>query len=187
MKGCMRCLPLLLSVFLCVACGKYGDPLPPEDFAPAEVQMLVVTPSVQGITFNWTAPQNDAKTKKLKDLEGYRIYRRELNRSSRLTDPTAKFDLIGTVEDTHLKELLEMRAQAIEQGQISRKVTLPAERSQFQYVDRSAVPGKRYYYQIVPINQGGVEGKVIERVNILFRGEVSEIARIPYSAEEFEF
>lgn len=168
-------------------CGKYGKPLPPEFFAPAEVRELAVTPSVQGVTFDWRAPEDNARGKTLEDLQGYRIYRRELSQGARLLDNEARFELIGTVEDTQLKELIELKKQAREQGQLTRRITLPPERSKFQFVDRTAVLGKRYLYQVVPFNQGGVEGVVIERINVLFRGEISEVARIPYSAEEFQF
>ena len=179
---------LVISIIFCAcSCGKYGKPRPPEDFAPAEVKQLAVSASVQGVTFNWYAPKKNNRGKPLDDLEGFRIYRRELDSTSRLADPNAKFDLIGTVEDPFLNEFLEQKRQAIEQGQLSREVKMDEEKEKFEFVDRSAVPGKSYYYQVVGFNQGGVEGKVVERINVVFRGEISEIARIPYSAEDFEF
>lgn len=182
-----RFVIVIFSLISLVCCGKYGKPLPPEHFAPAEVKGLTVTTSVQGVAFGWHSPDKNNRGKKLEDLEGYRIYRRELDSSSRLLDPNAKFELIGTIEDTHLKELLEQKQQALEQGQLTRKVSAPDEKTKFEFIDRAAVPGKSYFYQIVAINQGGIEGKIAERINVRFRGEISEVARIPYSVEDFEF
>lgn len=183
----IKYLIALVLVVVSTACGKYAKPRPPEDFAPSEVKELSVTASVQGVSFNWRAPTTDARGKDLHELEGYRIYRRELDSNARLLDPYAKFDLITQIEDTHLKELLELKKQASDQGLISRKVSLPEERSKFGYLDSSVLSGKRYLYQIIPINQNGVEGKVIERIDISFRGEISQVTRLPYSAEDFEF
>ncbi len=178
---------VILVLFTCLSCGKYSKPRPPEDFAPAAVKELSVGTSVQGVSFSWKSPVSDTRNNDLKDLEGYRVYRRELDAEARLLDPFATFELIAEIEDTHLKELLEMKRQASEQGLISRKVSLPAERSEFSYLDNTVVSGKRYLYQIIPINQGGVEGQVLERVDIAFRGEISQVTRLPYSAEEFAF
>lgn len=187
MKGSWRYFLAVIIVICAAGCGKYGKPRPPEDFAPAEVKQLAVTASVQGVAFNWYAPKKNNRGKDLDDLGGFRIYRRELRSSSRLNDPNAKFDLIGTVEDPFLNEYLEQKRQAIEQGQLSRQVRMDEEKEKFEFIDRTAVPGKSYYYQVVGFNQGGVEGNVAERINVIFRGEISEIARIPYSAEDFEF
>jgi hypothetical protein len=176
----------LLLLLALNACGKYSKPLPPESFAPAAVKDLTVLPTVQGVAFNWVAPTTNSRSDELKDLEGYRIYRRELGQNARLKDPFAEFELIAEIVDTHLKELNELKAKAQAQGQISRRVTLPEERSRFQYLDNSVVSGKRYLYQIIPINQGGVEGIFSERIDVLFRGEISQVVRLPYTAEDFE-
>lgn len=183
----LRHLSLAVLILAVSGCGKYGKPRPPEYYAPAEVRELTVSASLQGVAFNWLSPEVNNRGRALEDLEGYRIYRRELDANSRLRDPYAKFDLIGTIEDTHINELVELKRQAVEQGQLTRKIKMDEARSRFQFVDRSAVPGKSYFYQIVAFNQGGVEGKIAERFNVLFRGEISQIARIPYAKEESDF
>lgn len=185
----IKSLYFLLFAFLLffAGCGKYSKPLPPEDFAPAEVKDLAIFASVQGVSFSWTSPDKDARGEDLLSLEGYRVYRRDLEPDARLQDPFAKFDLITEVKDTHLAEELELKRQAEEQGQIARKVSLPEERSKFAFQDSSVKSGKRYLYQIVPVNQGGVEGVVAERIDVSFRGEISQVTRLPYAAEDFEF
>ena len=84
-------------------------PLPPEKLAPADVRDLQVSTSVAGVSFAWTAPVKNVKGSELKDLEGYRVYRKEISTESNTQDPYSKFDLIATIQDGHLKELLDMK------------------------------------------------------------------------------
>ena len=45
----------------------------------------------------------------------------------------------------------------------------------FTFTDATPVNGKTYVYQIVPQNQGGVEGQVGQIVKVVFQGEKSPV------------
>lgn len=171
------------------ACGKYAPPRPPEDFSPREVQALAVSASLQGVKFEWKAPEKTMRMKELKTIDGYHVYRKEIKRTSDIMDRAVEFDLLASLPDTHLLELEKLREEARQADKPTRRVKIDDEKKKFEYTDTSVQSGKTYAYRIVPFNQGSVEGNYSELIKVLFRGDSSEIALIPFRAfteEAFE-
>lgn len=166
-------------LFLLLAgCGRYLPPLPPELLAPSAVRTLEVTADLQGVNFKWDAPDRDQMGTELKTIEGYRVYRKVLEKPSDLINEDIEYDLLAMIEDKHLVELDKLREEAIEQNRPSRKVKVDEALTKFAYTDNQPVGGKLYAYQIVPINQDGVEGMADKIIKVLYRGTTSEIVMI---------
>ena len=167
---------LIASVcFLITGCGKYGPPLPPEAFSPQPVKYLQAVSTLQGIQFSWLAPDDDLRGKELKSINGYRVYRKELKQDSDILDKEIEFEEIASVADDHINIRDQLREAAKQAGKPARRIKAPAESKQFSFIDSQLIPGSRYLYKIVPVNQGTVEGSVDQYIEILFRGESSII------------
>ena len=162
-------------LFFLNSCGKYLPPLPPEYLAPSAVKNLQVTADVQNIVFNWESPDTNQKGEDLKSIEGYRIYRKELVKQSDLINDEIQYQLITTINDTHLEVLDKLKKEALEANLPTRKIKVGDELKKFTYIETNLTPGKIYAYQITPINQDGTEGEVNKIVKVLFRGTSSEI------------
>ena len=178
-----RLLVLTLLVVL-TGCGRYRVPFTPDELAPKAIRDLKVTGEQDGILFTWYAPEIDRRGKELKSLEGYRIQRKELLRRGDETNTEVKFEDVGFVPDNHIELRDELRKKARAEGKIGRTVQAPAESTVFAFKDISPKEGRKYLYQIVPENQGGVEGVVQQLPKVLFRGTQSEITSI--SSTEIE-
>ena len=178
-------LALLFAVILTFSgCGKYSNPIAPERVSPAAIVSLEAIPGIRGVSFKWKSPSEDRRGKELKNIDGYRIYRKEITRDSDLVDPRVEFELLAAVEDRHLVELDKLRREAEVQGKPTRRLGVDPALSSFEYSDGAVEPGKTYAYQIIPYNNGGVEGAGSQIVKITFRGETSDVVVIPYSAFE---
>lgn len=174
---------LIWALGLCFgACGKYAAPRPPEDFSPREVDALQAAADLQGVQLSWRAPERDMRGRPLKSIEGYWIYRKEIAQLSDIMDVSKPDVLLAVIPDTHLLELDKMRAEAEKAGRLTRRVKVEEEKKRFAYTDLNVQSGKTYLYRIVPFNQGGVAGHYNQLVKVLFRGDSSEIAFIPYRA-----
>ena len=69
---------LLLTLFLFSAlgaCGKKGDPLPPDTKIPAPVSDLRAWPREGAIVLGWTIPTRNTDGSALQDLLGFRVFR----------------------------------------------------------------------------------------------------------------
>ena len=160
------------------SCGRYGDPQPPEYFAPQGVKDLSANANISGVEIKWVAPDTDRSGDQLKSMEGYFIERRIITKPSDILDPDVEDVLIATIPDTHLKILKELRKKAIEEGKISRKVSVEHDLKEFKYFDEDVTPGTTYIYSIVPFNQGETRGLVPLQVKVLFRGDASVVTII---------
>ncbi len=160
-------------------CGRYRPPLPPEALAPQAVESLQVTGTTGGVRLTWAAPEKDRRGKELQEIEGYSIQRKEIKRRGDETDPSVDFDDIGFVKDTHVEVREQMRAKAREEGKIGRTVKPPEELTLFSFSDTTAATGSTYVYQVVPENQGGVEGRILEVAKVVFKGDRSDIIIVP--------
>jgi hypothetical protein len=171
----MRVITFVSGLALLTGCGRYMPPIPPESLAPKAVQGLVVTPSAQGVQFAWTAADQDRRGKELKSADGFSIERKEIARRGDETDPAVKFEELAFLKDTHVEKRDDLRKEARTQGKIGRTVKAPAELLSFSYLDKTPKLGSTYIYQIVPKNQGGVEGQVGEVVRVVFQGAQSAV------------
>ena len=169
---------------LCISCGKFGRPLPPEKVSPEGLEIKDVKPSSEGITFTWLSPQVDTRGKKLRSLGGYNLYRRELLTDDDLTDSYAKYDLLDTVEDKTFPVLEERKNIAKKELKPVRKVSLTDEERTIEYTDKTLEAGKSYVYKIVAYNNSSVEGDIIKAVKVTFNGEQSLIEIFPFESLE---
>jgi hypothetical protein len=182
----IKTLAQVLALCLFAGCGKYLPPLPPESLAPAAVKSLEVTADLQSVNFKWDASDKDQKGEDLKTIEGYRIYRKDLNKPSDMINEDIKYVLLTTIEDKHLAELKKLKDAALEAGTPTRKVKIDEALKKFTYSDTNVGSGKLYAYQIIPINQDGVEGETNKIIKVLFRGTSSEIVLIDQSKLEVD-
>jgi len=171
----MRGSHIVIGLVCLVGCGRYVPPVAPELLAPKAVQGLVVTPSAQGVSFSWTAADEDRRGKELKSADGFVIERKEIARRGDETDPSVQFKELAFLKDTHVEKREELRKNARAQGKIGRTVKAPGELLSFSYLDKTPQLGTTYIYQIVPKNQGGVEGQVGEVVRVVFQGAQSAV------------
>ena len=169
-----------------VSCGKYLPPLAPESLAPAAVQMLEVTADLQSVNFKWDASEKDQRGETLKSIDGYRIYRKELEKPSDLINDDIRYELIATVQDIHLAELKKLKDLALEAGAPTRKVKIDDQLKHFSFSDSNLSAGSLYAYQIIPYNQEGEEGETNKIIKVLFRGTTSEIILIDQTKQEIE-
>lgn len=170
---------IIAFVVLVAGCGRYKPPLPPEMFAPKAVDPFVVTARPDGVQFAWTGSDEDRRGKELKFVDGYAIQRKTIEETGDETNPKISFDTIGFVKDTHVLKREELRKEARAEGRIGRTVEAPGEFMQFSYLDSTAQNGKTYLYQVVPQNQGGVDGVVRQVYRVIFKGTSSDITVLP--------
>lgn len=181
------CVGVLLSGLM-AGCGKYAPPLPPESFAPARVRTAVVSGTLEGVRFAWDSPSADQRGKELKAIEGYYIERKTLSKEADLLDSDIPFEVVGTVEDTHLVDLDSRRDAAQAEGKPTRRVSADPTLTKFVFLDSGVVPGQRYAYRIVPFNQGGQKGEAGLVQLVTFQGERSEIQSLEMNeASELTF
>ena len=181
---------IFIICFPLIACGRMTEPKAPEVVSPTPVVELIVTPAVDGLTFDWKSPETSQEGKTLRQIDGYRIYRKEIKQSADLFDQKIPFDELAFVEDTHLKVLDEERKKAREQGMITRKISVPAESKKFTWKDNSATGlelNKTYAYLLVPVNQGSTEGAVEQIIRVTFTGLASEIRPVSYVKNAYTF
>ena len=165
---------LIISSFI-ISCGKFAPPIPPESFAPRSVRDLTVVASIEGVQFEWDAPELDRRGKELKAMDGYEIQRKELKQKSDALDPEVEFEKIGFLEDVHVLNRDEKRDLAKAEGRPSKRIGADANLKHFSYLDQGLTPGVEYLYKIVPINQEDEEGDVKQFVKVRFKGESSSV------------
>lgn len=171
----MRIVRFLLGAILLSGCGRYLAPVAPEMLAPRAVENLVVIPSERGVSFSWTSPEQDRRGKELRDIEGYSIERKEIAQRGDETNPSVRFKNLGFVSDMHIVKREELRKEARDAGKIGRNIKAPAELTKFSFTDATPRAGVTYIYQIVPENNGGVEGQVGQVVKVAFQGTQSAV------------
>jgi hypothetical protein len=158
-----------------VGCGRYRAPLTPEELAPAAVENLTVATTDSGVVFTWLASDKDRRGKELKSAEGYSIERKELMHRGDETDPTVEFQQLGFLKDNHVEVRERLRAEARKSGKVGRTVTAPEDQMKFTFTDSTPKLGTTYIYQVVPQNQGGIEGQVGQLVKVVFQGAKSTV------------
>ncbi|MCB0317655.1 MAG: hypothetical protein KDD56_02780 [Bdellovibrionales bacterium] len=168
----------LLLIFSFVSCGKFAPPLPPESFAPKSVRDMQVIASIEGVKFEWEAPDLDRQGKELTSMNGYEIQRKVVLSKEELKDANEEdleFDVVGFIEDIHILNRDEKRKLALAEGRPSKRIDADDHLKHFTYLDQGLTPGVEYVYKIVPINQDDEEGDVKQFVKVKFQGESSTI------------
>lgn len=165
-------------------CGKYIPPVPPEALAPLAVDDLDAIAYPDRVAFTWKAPDKDRRGKELQSIDGYAVQRKDILKRGDETNPEIEFDDVGFVKDTHVEVREKLRKEAREQGKIGRTIKAPEELTEFAFSDTKVANGKTYLYQIMPQNQGGVDGVVKQVVKVQFKGAESEV--VIFAAKDAE-
>ena len=174
-----------LFFIMLAGCGKYGAPFAPESLSPRAVELLQVTPLIDGVKFSWKSPGADQRGKDLRSIGGYKLYRSEGTGPDGFgVPPNSGYTLLSEIEDRHIAELQRRKAEALAKNEPSSKVKEDPALSQFEFTDKTPVAGGKYFYRIVPFNQGDVEGQVRQIVRVAFKGEASEVVFIPVNQIE---
>ena len=171
----MKNITLLILGLVLAACGRYGDPLAPEMYSPTEVKDLSVSADSLGVRFEWTAPKKDQRGEELKQIDGYVIYRKQVNDFARVLEDQGKFEKLAFLPDTHIIERDRLRAEARASGKVARRIEADPEKMKFTYQDTQVQPGNNYLYKIVPVSDGDVEGLVKNYIKLRFVGAGSNI------------
>lgn len=171
-----------LSVLAAAAgCGRMGPPVPPEMLAPEQVEALKVTGTQDGVNFAWESPKSDQRGEALKMIDGYRIYRKRVERAGDVTDESIPFEVVNEISDHHLIELEKERDKFRQAGRPAHRARVDKAFTVFNYTDRGVSSGNTYLYKVVPTNNGGVESQSFQLVKVLWRGDSSEVKSIDRS------
>lgn len=159
---------------ICVGCGKYMRPLPPEAVSPQAVEALVVQGTIEGVKLSWSSPINDRRGKELTDLSGYSVERKALVERGDAVNQKLKYEELAFLPDRSVQALKAERESLRAQNKPSHRAKIDSSLRSFEFFDRSAQPGQQYVYRIVPRNHYG-DGAVQQYARVLFRGDSSEI------------
>ena len=123
-------------------------------------------------------PHRAERGKELKEMVGYRIYRKQLVHNADLVDKDVPYELLTLVPDLHVEEREKMRKDARDANLPARRLDVGKEAKQFSFRDETAVPGTTYAYRIVPVNVAGGEGEVRNIIKVEFRGSSSDVTLV---------
>jgi hypothetical protein len=161
---------LVLTFAAVTGCGRYLPPVSPEVLVPQTVETLraVYNPD-NSVTLSWVGPSSDKRGKKLKELEGYQIERSLSGGSSALTDaPTERlFEQVAFIPDTYYEALRKQQQDALERGDIVRKVKLDDSLKSYSYTIKK-IPQGISFYRVFAVNAEGGDGdfeKVVQVTN----------------------
>jgi hypothetical protein len=168
-------LLLVLSSTQFTACGRAGYPFSPEKLSSESVKNLQVGVTENAVTFTWRAPTYDQRGMELVSLDSYHIMRKPISKNSDIIDETISYEKIAEIQDRSNARLKEKQKEARTIGLPSNRVKPEEEYMIYNYSDNSIENGKRYVYQILPINQGNIEGEVDTYVDVTFKGLESSI------------
>lgn len=143
-----RAIVLILVVIGLLACGRKGDPKPPEVLAPSPVRFLTAVGGVDGITLSWFPPETDASGSSLYDLTHFLVEKGEVAPGSA----------------TDFEELKEIATSA--ESPSAMKHT---------FLDTDVKPGKIYDYRITAHNDRGGQGLPPHILRVTFVGQSSVI------------
>ena len=181
----MICGAIAITAAVGTGCGKYAAPEPPERLSPSAVEIGEVIATGSGVTIQWLAPTEDQRGKRLKELQGYIVYRKELETAADTLNPLKPFEEIKRVDDSSLARLKKKTEEAVQSGKSARRVSLASEERRVSVTDETATPGRTYLYKIAPFSSEGVEGAVESLIRIVFTGASgSSITVIPVAKIE---
>lgn len=169
---------------LLAGCGKYGAPLAPEVFSPRMVEELAAGLEGEVLVLTWRAPSDDLRARPLNSLDGYRVYRKMVDRDSQLMDDEIEFDLLSEVPDRSFAELEQRQDQAREMGLPGYRVRLTEEFIVHEFRDETLKQGDRAFYKIIPFNQGGVEGAAPQVIRVVLDGARSQTTVLQHGGIE---
>jgi predicted small lipoprotein YifL len=127
-------------------CGRKGPLVPPESFVPAPVSTLAVEQKDDAFYISWPAPDKDEGGRPLKDLAGFRVYRRPVLPPGEDCEecPTA-YTLIRTVDLEYPQDVRSYDGRYV-------------------LADRGLTSGATYQYKVVSFKRDGSESGASNRV-----------------------
>ena len=136
---------MVVSALSLAACGKKGPLVPPESFVPAPVSALSVEQKEDTFYISWPAPAKDAGGRPLKDLAGFRVYRRPVLPPDQDCEecPTA-YTLIKTVDLEYLGDVRFFNGRYV-------------------LADREVTNGATYQYKVISFKADGAESSASNR------------------------
>lgn len=132
---------LMGMIVLLAGCGKKGPLIPPEAYVPAAITDLTVAQKGSFFQLCWSPPPKEVSGKPLKNLTGFRIFRRDVLPPAEDCDecPTA-YRLLRSVD---LEYLQDVRRSG----------------KHYCFADTDLVEGKSYQYKAVSLAKDGVAGQ----------------------------
>lgn len=138
-------LLIIILTTVIAACGKKGPLIPPEAFAPAPVETLAVEQKGDRFFVSWAAPAVDAGGRPLKELAGFRLYRREVLPPNEDCEecPTA-YRLVKSVDLEYPRDVRFYN-------------------NRYVFADSGIETGKTYQYKVIAFKKDGSEGSASNR------------------------
>lgn len=133
-----KLLSFILILFI-AACGKKGPIVPPESLSPAPVQTLKVEQKGEQVLVSWKAPERDVDGRPLKELAGFRVFRREMLPPNQDCEECP--DAYRLLKVADLEYLRDVR--------VIDKV--------YVFTDSETVPGTTYQYKVISFRKDGSE------------------------------
>ncbi len=133
----MKKLLFVIFMVLLLGCGKKGNLVPPEALVPAPVADLKVEQQGERFMVSWSRPAREEGGGALKDLGGFRLYRRELLPPGEDCEACANaYRLVASVD-------LEYPQGVLARG------------GRFFFLDDEPAAGKGYRYKVVSYKRDG--------------------------------
>ncbi|AJE02221.1 LPS translocon maturation chaperone LptM [Geobacter pickeringii] len=138
-------LTVMVSVLLLGGCGRKGPLVAPEAFAPGAVDTLSVEQKEDRFFVSWSAPARDAGGRPLKDLAGFRLYRREVLPPGEDCEecPTA-YRLVRVVDLDYLQDVKVYG-------------------NRYFFADAAVTNGTTYQYKVIAYRRDGSESAASNR------------------------
>lgn len=103
------------------ACGKKGDPRPPELAAPRVINNLTARPGPNSVVLTWSRPTQYVDGKEIKDLVSFVIFRKEI--SPTCADCPAPYRPLTTVDVEDHEKFIKQKQYRYVDEPIQAKVT----------------------------------------------------------------
>lgn len=147
----MKRLPVIITFISLslTACGKKGPIVSPESLAPAPVQALKVEQRGEQFIVSWRAPERDVEGRPLKDLAGFRLYRREVLPPNQDCEQCP--DAYRLLKVADLEYLRDVRVHE----------------KNYIFTDSETVSGTTYQYKVVSFRKDGSESDASNRARRL--------------------
>jgi predicted small lipoprotein YifL len=141
----MKKFIVLTLVLLLAACGKKGPLVYPEALVPAQVTNLKVEQKGERFQISWSQPAREEGGDRLKDLAGFRLFRREVLPPGEDCEECPKaYRLITTVD-------AEYPQGVVRWGDL------------YFFSDAELAAGKTYQYKVVSFKRDGAESSPSNR------------------------
>ena len=134
-----RLFVMIVLITLLAGCGRRGALVPPSSTVPAAVADLRADQKGDRFYVTWSAPASEAGGKPLKDLAGFRLFRREV---------------LPPEEDC---ESCPTAYRLLQQVDLEYPKGVQVDNNRYIYTDTGLKDGATYQYKLVSYNRDGAE------------------------------